>query len=597
MSAHPTIISLCDECSFGVPQYHDHNADLISHQLRSYRTPTEIEVCHLRAEIDSSERVIDKYSEEITKLQKRIEVLQMHKARAVRAVENRQALLAPINRLPVEILEVVFDLVCCGEDTTWYTEDCPFFVFPFTLDIAHTCTAWRRIVLSKGELWSDIDLLFHPDHVPRDINKPLELLANYLPYSKSAPLTITIRAYPGPLTQKDSARFCRLVQEALEVLVEHAGRWKSVDLSLNTMLFDHLKSSTNWRMAKPLSLPLLRSLTLDWNNTTDEDVSDNWSSLGDIFANAPICRLSIPYYNLEALPCLPFSQLTTLDIRETERRNLLLALRSCPLLEHLSVQEYQVFCRHVEDSFPHADNFVICPRLVSLRLYVSAPEKEENALLTLFSYLEIPALRDLCIRQESTGMVLWSKDAFAAMISRSSCHLDILSIRGIELSSEDIRDVFRLSPTLRQFDFEDSPCALDRKLVSSILQTLTTMPESQTQSDNIKERQQSHAFVPLLESLHLCTPLPVDTPFMDTAYAMLQSRAPDGIQTISLAPRSPENVVCSLALKDFELRSSSSDPTDNSDFVATSTRCTRSHLVLNYKRKHKGFICIDIPSL
>ncbi|THU81468.1 hypothetical protein K435DRAFT_844729 [Dendrothele bispora CBS 962.96] len=571
-------IVLCDECSSGVPDYHDCDADFILDQLRSYNSPSETETRQLLLDIDYSESAINRYSEEITKLQKCIEALQTQKARATRAKEIRQALLAPINRLPIEILEDIFALVCCGEDTTWYSEDCPFFVFPFTLDIAHTCTAWRNLALSKGELWSSIDLLFHPDHIPCDPTKPLKLLASYLSYSKSAPLTISVRAYPGQVTQTDSELFYHMVKRILGVLLQYAKRWKSVDLTLDTKLFSHLKSPAGFidslagGVSVPLSLPLLDSLTLDWENTLDDDLSDNWSSFGNVFINAVIHQLSIPYYNPKAHLFLPFSRLTTLHIREADQSNLLLALRTCPLLERLHVQKCQMLRLHSDNSPASADSVVACcPKLISLRPEVSAPEREESGSLDLLSYLEVPTLQELTVHQNTKlGKFFWSKDAFRSMISRSSCRLYTISVYGIVFSLDDIQDLILLSPTLRRLDLQESFHGTNESLIPPILRALTLptadIVEGQTPSSDspIKQRDsESLAHLPELEYVHLSSPLlgvySDHTHLIDMVYTMLKSRTcVNGSQTIpsALQPSSASAVGMTIKkpfFKDFEL--------------------------------------------
>ncbi|KAF5343528.1 hypothetical protein D9758_012941 [Tetrapyrgos nigripes] len=528
MSDEPTI-SLCDHCICSIPEYHDSQAESILDQLRAYRTPSDSEAAHFHTDIDFSERVIQKYEQEITKLQQRIEVLQAQRDLAKRAKETRVALLAPIKKLPIEVLEWILTLVCCGEDVSWYTDDCPFFVFPFTLDIAHTCSVWRKLVLTKGELWSNIDLLFSPVQMPRDVDKPIKLLTSYLSYSKSAPLTISIRAYPShtqAIPEQDSEKFDDLVRRVLSVLLGQAGRWKCADLTLDSELFKYLDEEflVASKGSSALFFPLLETLTLDWDGTGPghEASPERWSALGDIFKSSLIHQISLPSYSPELQSYLPFSQITSLDIKEVDQSDLLLTLDACPALQRLKVQSYEALCLPIDETV------VSCIQLIAIHLYVEAPGKEDVGL-ELFSCLHAPALQELLVHRKQ-GRVRWSRQAFASMISRSSCRLHTLSIRGVITFFEDIQTMLRLSPDLLHLEFHEIVTSNDGLLLplARILTwTTATIPDHyRDEFWDVVDLATSplHIFVPRLASLHLATGFSFDTDLRDSVNEMLRSR-------------------------------------------------------------------------
>ncbi|PBK93409.1 hypothetical protein ARMGADRAFT_889701, partial [Armillaria gallica] len=95
----------------------------------------------MRAEFD-----LFRYDQEIQCHLDTVERLRRDRAEVEEYIKQKKSLLAPIRRLPPELLCAVFKEAIKAEDPT------------SLLRIALVCTYWRRLALSTHSLWSTITL-------------------------------------------------------------------------------------------------------------------------------------------------------------------------------------------------------------------------------------------------------------------------------------------------------------------------------------------------------------------------------------------------------------------------------------------------------
>ncbi len=169
-----------------------------------YRTPflpSEQAISHLTALLTG--QCSQLLAKEASQLNERHESLTQY-------VSNCRSLLAPIRRLPRDVLEIVFAFVPSSEDSL-NTRSAPW-------SLAHICYAWRDIVLSTPSLWAKIDIC------PPYTRDSLTILGRYLQLSGEYPLDISISF---------QHTFGEDYSSILSLILQHATRWKRMQIQLN----------------------------------------------------------------------------------------------------------------------------------------------------------------------------------------------------------------------------------------------------------------------------------------------------------------------------------------------------------------------------
>ncbi|PBK67183.1 hypothetical protein ARMSODRAFT_321657 [Armillaria solidipes] len=124
-------------------------------------------------------------------------------------VSNCRSLLAPIRRLPRDVLEIVFAFVPSSESSL-NTRSAPW-------SLAHICYAWRDIVLSTPSLWAKIDICLPCTR------GSLTILGRRLQLSGEYPLDISI-SVPHTFGEDYSS--------ILSPILQHSTRWKRMQIKL-----------------------------------------------------------------------------------------------------------------------------------------------------------------------------------------------------------------------------------------------------------------------------------------------------------------------------------------------------------------------------
>ncbi|KAG8924681.1 hypothetical protein FRC00_004830 [Tulasnella sp. 408] len=154
--------------------------------------------------------------------------------------------LAPINRLPFDIFQIIFTMFQYEAINT----------FPFT--ISYVCRLWREHVLAIPLLWSSLHI---HERVPR-----WEMLEAMLQRSDQAPLDIFIDKAPFTLSALPQMR------KIMQMILPHLARWRTLHLTdvpykVRRVLLDQIK-------AKPA--PRLEEINVINQNPFIRNPSPNW---------------------------------------------------------------------------------------------------------------------------------------------------------------------------------------------------------------------------------------------------------------------------------------------------------------------------------
>ncbi|KAK0220326.1 hypothetical protein IW262DRAFT_1383852, partial [Armillaria fumosa] len=296
----------------------------------------------------------------------------VHKAMAVYS-----STLAPIRRLPVDVLRTVFREIQVSECGTTsllpLSQTLDFSQGPWTL--SHVCGAWRDVVLSYPQLWSHI--ILHSQS-PFSVINPLP--GDYtLPPSRHilvALKAIILRSQQCPLDivfQLDLDHDMDMVKKVFAMILEVSHRWKTLDLRMSLDFLERLNVVRG-------RVPCLESLTLrSWDRLQDDRV-ELAEDIRSLFADAP-CLRNITLRCTYDLSDLIFPLHITHLAAPVEN------------VSNLGIYQSLVEC-HLETKYGPSDNSNL-----SLPLYIFLPNVRHLFVtsLRILAHLCLPSLNDLSI--------------------------------------------------------------------------------------------------------------------------------------------------------------------------------------------------------
>ena len=421
---------VCERCGqFSGPALEDSSyATPTLEMLRENNMPDsdtrhEIEeiVRHANADIDFLEREISKLQTTLLDLQHRRQAIQLH-------VDSNKALLAPIRRLPVEILQNIFTL-CFPFVSTANVACLPF-------KVSHVSAHWRAVASTTPDLWRRVEL----NLVALPALSPRERLHIYLRFvnlvhnqSGTRPVCMSITPH---LSIKDLREFQGLGAILRLMALNFSGRWD--ELSIDIDLFNSIRSS------EVKTLSGLKRLTLS-----------------DKLRNIPLCHLPhnlSQLTHLKLVSCsspairlvnMPWSQITHFEAQHVPIYDLGPALGQMSALTHAHLSALgsyydapvlpPIWLLHLRDLTLSCSEAIICDIAQSL----TTP--------SLSRFRAIISSRPDAPQFQSLGQTL------RAFIDRSSAPITHLGLQHI--SAEDMKDTFEGLPSVVSLDLsirEDS---------------------------------------------------------------------------------------------------------------------------------------------
>lgn len=222
---------------------------------------------------------------EITRLMDSVGELQHKRAALLTYTKNHIALVAPIRRLPSEILSEIF-LHCMdpkgfGPEYDFREQPC---LDKMPLLLGEICSRWRSIALSTPRLWASLSLSIRPKY----LNSDTKLAKTWLSRSGTCPLFISLR---------NGKPFQNNMQRLMQVLLAHCEHWYDIRLAVNMPILRALSPAKN-------RLPMLQKLYICMTNV----------DAFDIFNSAPQLRyFYLAGYNVLSKIQIPWNQLQYCD--------------------------------------------------------------------------------------------------------------------------------------------------------------------------------------------------------------------------------------------------------------------------------------------
>lgn len=387
----------------------------IPHLLHTNLPPTELEISNIQRFITQANTKISQHDLRISKLSALLDGLRREREDLISNICDHEVhLRSPIRKLAPELLVEVL-------------KHCVPRLFDFSLPGLGRCTLlqavgvcrhWRDIMLSTPTLWAAAPLSFSLSKALQHRDGRYKMAKLWLERTGASPLSMVIN---GPIARGID------IGPVFNMFSTSAARWQSLDLVASAVTFQALSSVTD-------GFPRLGTLSLSRNSA---DGGESISSLG-LFDNAPRLHHLRIYGLITSKFCLPWRQLTELETIYPTIEDALLVLAECPNLYSFSA--------FISPSDAPAPPLVLgmkiqCNQLRRLYLVL-----EHDRMLDLIT---APALLD--IRLNFVGHSnTWNPRVFTELITRSSCSLEILILRGIFLDDAQLIQCLETSPSLME---------------------------------------------------------------------------------------------------------------------------------------------------
>ncbi|KAJ7633448.1 hypothetical protein DFH06DRAFT_1222836 [Mycena polygramma] len=417
-----------------------------AHQLGTNYCPTDQELLEIRGLLVEPALQMERLDDEIVDLQKTLGRLAEERAGLDAFMEAHKALISPVRRLPLDIVQEIF-LACLPT-----RRNCAMSASEAPILLGRICGSWRAISLSTPRLWAKLHVV-RPSRPPPDAYEfgsferkcaqRLEMLQTWLRRSSDCALSVSLDE--GVDYGADAAP-----REYLHELLTFASRWREIKVTSQAPMLRETLS----RLAAS-DVPLLQDLEIyERPVPVDPDPSlpnTTWASVA-ILGSRRLSRLSLSAGDLSPtrLP-VAWGQLTSLTLADlvwnspnnlTDRA--IHVLSQCPALR---------FCR-----FTVLDPVEWTPENRAVGSIVECPFLDEMSLSCLsipaftipriFRRLSLPQLRKFLLRgfsgPESHDALSFS--SFLAVATR----LEILDISAETFSKASLLELIHGLPTLRR---------------------------------------------------------------------------------------------------------------------------------------------------
>ncbi|KAK7051631.1 hypothetical protein VNI00_004610 [Paramarasmius palmivorus] len=375
--------------------------------------------------LEEEEYELQRHEDEIQRYRLVVEKLEAERDRLRRRIEERRSWMAPIRRLPVEILQQIFIKVC----TSGYTSlsiDHEDHVSAPALTLSRVSAYWRNVSCGQRALWSSVSLAL--DKMTKDLRP---LLNFYLTNAADHPLKIHIYDPDDSQETLPNATVAEMLADLVEDLGEysfwmidfltsHFAKCEELSLDIPPVV---LASNTRAQV----SFPLLHTLHLDRNEPTRDEngvLVNSW--MWNAIRVAPVLReltlcSPLPAY----LHYIPWERLTSLTVYFVDAyRHLCAALARCCRLVTFDVDE-------MSSELSASDNEQSIAVLPCARYFTLAQTLNISHMNRVIASLTLPALRELKLvlrHPQTQSVALYDFRPLHSMCQRSCWSITTLNL-------------------------------------------------------------------------------------------------------------------------------------------------------------------------
>ncbi|KAI5834701.1 hypothetical protein K523DRAFT_293160 [Schizophyllum commune Tattone D] len=411
----PRSVQTCTHCQHEVTYtHHAPPKPYEDHQLRAGQVPSRR---HTRSAMKQAKAQLRVFQEEVQKMSNALAILKRMEGELREVVARHRTYLAPIRRLPVELLVEIFSWSCSPRRGILYEDTSPAGPFRFTaLDISSVCKLWRDVMYSNPRIWTHM-LLPTRAHLMVNLRKQdafLRRLDRCFSAMRGLPLVQTI------------------VDEHLSLpyIVQYSAQWGYLRVS-----------SPSHSLLNTLSHPT-RSYT--HLHTFDFDVGifvrrdEEWDDT-DFLLEAPALR-SIRITNrvdFQYIPRLPWANLSSLETSSTCKY----ALQILAKCKTLCCWTHSEDADRDPDPEPMVVRPVILPHLQTMyvcsldAMMCDIPYVKRVDATRLLDHITTPALTKLTLHWEYVDTpAVYTRPYVSSFLARSRCRLRELAMTSIPTS-------------------------------------------------------------------------------------------------------------------------------------------------------------------
>ncbi|KAF8138016.1 hypothetical protein K438DRAFT_1880932 [Mycena galopus ATCC 62051] len=415
--------------------------------------PTDEEVFEIQDLLAEPNLRLKGIDDEIAKLRTAIDKLAEERDNLGAYVEAHKALISPVRRLPLDIIQEIF-IACLPTH-----RNCVMSASEAPVLLGRICSSWRTISLSTPRLWARLHVV-EPHHDPtttsfeQKVAQRLEITKTWLGRAGQCPLSISLQSAPevnveaedgtSTVPSPNSVQF-------LQALISFAPRWRHISFTTPSSLLLQIMSYLD------IEMPSLETVAFHARTRFlaegPVDLLD-WGPF-NMLRGTQLSSVSIPgsMFIPERLP-LPWNRLTTLTVggpswtvpQRMTSDALLCVLSRCPELRccKLTLRDTSTetpILQHPIVELPFLHTFTI-------HCVASAAPAVEGFL----KRLSVPELRDFALfgsMQDSPPLV----DFFAGLLRLDRVDVDF----NLFLKPTFLETLNGLPPTIqrltiRQFD-------------------------------------------------------------------------------------------------------------------------------------------------
>jgi hypothetical protein len=368
--------------------------------IRTNAIPSEAEDHHIRALISQCEANLSNIDNEMSCLSERRKM-------CLGQMYAYHAAFSHARRLPPEIVAKIFLLAQSPQHMTNST---------FT----SICSAWRNVAISTPALWNRVDI----QSSKRKPSKQAALLKIHCERARALPIDVFFHSWMAAAALKGEP-------SPIVALLPYVKNIRTLNLWVPSKWLEVLLGlpEESFRSLEDFSAKLCgqSTITQDLRPTLTLTSAHHLRSL-KIEGFSLVLRIPSQLSNL------------TLDLDLTPAEYLGV-LCNCPNLETLGL----TFSSSADDM--ESDKTILLPLLRSLSLRIPV----DCSYNTFLDHITLSLLTDLDICYDDLEQP-WPQSSFLSLLSRSSCHLERLTLDKVEMTSEEFYECLRAMPSLVYLD-------------------------------------------------------------------------------------------------------------------------------------------------
>ncbi|KAJ6554835.1 hypothetical protein B0H19DRAFT_1263130 [Mycena capillaripes] len=425
MSADISFDSICKCPPFQVSHLFADGPRVLE-MLRANKAPANnSEMAHFRGLIGEGRLELARYDAEVGRIEMILDELLFQRGSLARHVDRYKSVVAPVRRLPPELLIEIFDL--CGY---------PCAADLNLLPLSQVCSYWRRIAAGTPSLWSHIDVDVAVWRMSGlSPNTLLGRLDSSLQRGGSLPLTLQV------YLQRDDPYDISIIK----TLVKHSPRWRHLSFSGE---LESLGFLTNVKA----DLPLLESLSISDTGEFELvlDFFERAAGLRDLTFKGGVSR--IPSIHWEDLQSFQYHDIGgVLDL-------------AGPLSLMCRLSAGAKFSAILDTSrtdilFPDSQPIVSDVGSFSLALHIQPFHDHITGVLgEIFGAITLPRVQHLTLhRARYAPAPTWNQPSFFDFASRSSLHTNLIHLDlRIIISDDELLQCLVVLPLLEYLTIADS---------------------------------------------------------------------------------------------------------------------------------------------